>query len=399
VRGLIRRLGKSAATVTAGMCDVLVHNRAGICLAMPDSLFQPCRWSLPDVGMCFALGGMTSALERVTGWLEGCRCHEHLLLPGAGRPQGYRARLNQFRKASAKCCWAGRRAVELVATKSDIILARIRAAASNRFSEYLASEACTLEIRRDSIGFFEQVKQSVASILLSKLSYLNEVPYKFLGVIAHLVGGQSIDFARECCRQCLAERDRIISECPHKLHRVAVFLSVGHANQCRVDLEVFAAGGKLGAHAVTELRKYAMASLALRETKTLQPILCSLLGYTLGTVESGARVFPGGRGIPGHTQGPGHSRETGVYSGIPREPVLYTRGPGTCGSRVRVAGKHGAPIYPEVKPTRGSVIRGATGVNREPGFTRGPVLPSARAYSRSYIFCFCLRCSLIARGC
>jgi hypothetical protein len=157
-----------------------------------------------------------------------------------------------------------------VATKSDLVLSRITNASSKQLTEYLADPSCTQEIRRDTVGFLEQTKLAVCSMVSSKLSYLNEIPYKFLGIISHLMGGRSIEFSRAVCVECLLERDRILATCPHKLHRVAVFLATGHDNKSRIDLEVFARGGPLGVHAVAELRKYAMASLALGNTRTLQ---------------------------------------------------------------------------------------------------------------------------------
>jgi hypothetical protein len=75
--------------------------------------------------------------------------------------------------------------VELVATQSEVLLSRIRMASSKHLTHYLASAACTPEIRNATVCFLEHVKQAVGSLLLSKLSYLRELPYKFVGVISH----------------------------------------------------------------------------------------------------------------------------------------------------------------------------------------------------------------------
>ena len=59
-------------------------------------------------GVVLVLQALCRGAARVAGWLEGCRCHEHLLRAGPGRPASYRSRLLEYRTASKNCVWGSR---------------------------------------------------------------------------------------------------------------------------------------------------------------------------------------------------------------------------------------------------------------------------------------------------
>ena len=220
------------------------------------------------LGFTLALHALGVALGHVVGRLEGCRCHAHLLEPGPGQPTSYRAPLAKNRKRAQDCPWKSLRMVEFVSGGMEDLFAMIRNASSQKLRHYLA--ACSHDTRGPIVSFMTSVKAELVDKLTLKRAYLFRIPHKFVGCLAHILAGKSIEFSRSMCRECLAERDQTLASGQgHKLHRVAVHLSIGENNIARRELEAFLHAGDLGCHAMVELMQYALASLVSRRVEAV----------------------------------------------------------------------------------------------------------------------------------
>lgn len=146
----------------------------------------------------------------------------------------------------------------------------IRSSTTQKLQEYLWSPQCGAGLRGRLVTFKELVVTKLCDLIAQKYEYLQHIPHKFLGVVAHIYAGEDVSVARRICLESLAVVDGIIADgAAHKLHRVTVFLAVGGSNQVRLELQRFASGGDLGPSARAELMKYAMASLVSRRVEAV----------------------------------------------------------------------------------------------------------------------------------
>lgn len=203
-------------------------------------------------------------------WCEGCKCHEHILHDNRFSLQ---SRRRKYQVASAECSNRGRRGVEMAMGRAEAICTGILAAHSDAYSVYLAMHPEA----RHSLSLREsRIKEKIVDTISMKLDFWSHIPYKFLGCLANHVGVGSLEEARECCRQCLAERDAVIAnDNLDYLHRVAQKLSLGEGNQVRRDLEDFATGSEpsLGPHATLELQAYARGQIVTRRVEGAHGII------------------------------------------------------------------------------------------------------------------------------
>lgn len=189
--------------------------------------------------------------------------------------RGHRSKLGFSRRCVALVlvsgpCHPGRRVVELICSGYRAITDPISNATSAALNEYLGSQGLTDELRASFIAFGQRTKDTLISIINSKLQYLNSIPYKFVGILSHILDSYDIENSRRVCRECLAERDAAVTAGrAGRLHRVVAILAMGSDNQCRIDLESFARGGPLGPYAMAELMHYAMASLVTRRVEAV----------------------------------------------------------------------------------------------------------------------------------
>ena len=156
--------------------------------------------------------------------------------------------------------------------RSQAMCAGIQAAHSDAYSNYLAVHPES----RHSLAIREaRIKDKIADTIAMKLNFWDFIPYKFMGCLARAGEAGSLEQARECCQQCLAERDAAIAGGHvNNLHRVAQKLCLGEENQCRKELEAFATGSEpLGPLATLELQAYARGQIVSRRVEGVHAII------------------------------------------------------------------------------------------------------------------------------
>lgn len=224
--------------------------------------------------------------------MGGCCCHEHLLKrAGLSWPQRLcnqntihlasacvcnmpsrlgvmlvAIRLSLYRRESEGCMWKGRRMIEMACGRIHIFRANIRESSTPKYRSYLAG--CSVGLRATLAHMEETIKVKLQEALSAKFSYFQGIPYGFLAAFGHERSEMSIEQCRQRVAELLAERDRVIAAGDqYKLHRVTMHLACGQDNPLRQQLEVFAAGGVLGAEITYELRLYAFGSIVSRKVE------------------------------------------------------------------------------------------------------------------------------------
>eukprot|EP00959_Pyramimonas_sp_CCMP1952_P034024 713455-Pyramimonas_sp.AAC.1 len=112
---------------------------------------------------CEVLRCVAWACNREATKLEGCRCHEHIL-SGPGK---WRDRVRQYRLASSRCVWKGRRGLEMSMGRLDAILNNIQSAGDDGLRTAYAD--VSHDIRRQMQSMEHELKAAVKQQLKDKL--------------------------------------------------------------------------------------------------------------------------------------------------------------------------------------------------------------------------------------
>lgn len=135
---------------------------------------------------------VAKAVDKAAGFCEGCACHAEVWLgPQRSRMQG---------GAALTCFWKGCRGPELVLAGHTPFLQWINMAGSERLSAALCHSED--EDRATVLQAGRALKARLSDILQHKMSFMQELPYKALGIFAGELDGSLAEAAKVCAREC-----------------------------------------------------------------------------------------------------------------------------------------------------------------------------------------------------
>jgi len=123
------------------------------------------------------LYSVSSAVQRFSGWLEGCRRHEHLSVRRDG--ETFAKAKQRYRRMSADCRRKGRRIVELICGMLETHLQHTLNASSKQLRLHMAT--LSQEAAGHLAMFADSLKQGIVEIIREKTQHLFHPPYLFLG--------------------------------------------------------------------------------------------------------------------------------------------------------------------------------------------------------------------------
>ncbi|CAK0823861.1 unnamed protein product [Prorocentrum cordatum] len=174
---------------------------------------------------CESLRLVCEAVDKCAHWLEGCPCHEGVLLGHRYfrvRKKAVRASIQATGSKAVTCPWKGRRGPEMVLGMADTMLRWIQGASSTGLNDLLHKLPPIL--RSVYLGEFDALKVSITEEIGAKLSHHKRLPWKLMGGYGEALG--RADDAKACLAECCAMFDTLWADPASRktLHRVAVRL-------------------------------------------------------------------------------------------------------------------------------------------------------------------------------
>ncbi|CAE7228769.1 unnamed protein product [Symbiodinium sp. CCMP2592] len=148
-------------------------------------------------------GKFAEAAARLAHWIEGCFCHEHILV--SQMPASKRRKTMMEETGSGTCCWKGKRLPELACGKmTDLIQYFTNQARAEYISEMLAAPA---DVRARVTAIDALATEQLRVVLEQKFAYAQTIPW----VVRAAFGGYTgIFWAR--CKAAISEGFRQYSQ-------------------------------------------------------------------------------------------------------------------------------------------------------------------------------------------
>lgn len=164
-----------------------------------------------------------SSVENLTGWFEGCACHEHLLKSTHAR-HARRALAREIGVAEADCPMKGKRAPELAAGALDATFDALWGGARDSLLEKCAELGATDEQQAVLLNDFEAGRSFLQLGLQVKLDFWTRLPWK-LAALGHF----DVGVARRVAADCVQAFDEFRGEDPTHVHHCLsiMFLAAG----------------------------------------------------------------------------------------------------------------------------------------------------------------------------
>ena len=150
--------------------------------------------------------------------LEGCVCHENLLLQG-GSYITRKRRLAEARGDQGPCPWAGKWSVAFALGYCDTMCNRVASATTVRYQEMLATS--TPAIRSRMMAILAQVATGFTATVRAKFSFYLHIPHRVAGAFGQYFG-YTLEEAKRCTASCFEEWDA--TENKDTAHRVSFHL-------------------------------------------------------------------------------------------------------------------------------------------------------------------------------
>ncbi|CAE7307383.1 unnamed protein product [Symbiodinium sp. CCMP2592] len=147
-------------------------------------------------------GKFAEAATRLAHWIEGCFCHEHILV---SQPASKRRKTMMEETGSGTCCWKGKRLPELACGKmTDLIQYFTNQARTEYISQMLAAPA---DVRARVTAIDALATEQLRVVLEHKFAYAQTIPW----VVCAAFGGYTgIPWAR--CKAAISEGFRQYSQ-------------------------------------------------------------------------------------------------------------------------------------------------------------------------------------------
>jgi hypothetical protein len=174
-----------------GICDLFLHTR----------------WLLPSLEL---LRLVSHTINRWSGWLEGCACHEHIW----NATGSWVARQKRFKEATGldSCPLKGCRGCEMASGGVNDWLERLRTCDSPLLTRLLFE--VSVHDRSELICTLQCLKDSLTEELSAKFDMWHHLPYSLLGLAS-----SDIQVAKSAAKACRNEWANCVDQ--HKAHRVA----------------------------------------------------------------------------------------------------------------------------------------------------------------------------------
>ena len=183
------------------------------------------------MALTHALADVSAAVARMSEWLRGCHCHDHIWTSKKSEP----AKLDLFAKATGglkACPWRGCRGSELARGAAAPLIAAVRNADSTRLQQRLSR--LPRKKRGVLVAAFAQLREGWSEEVQHKLAYWSLVPWKRMGV--YPFDSTSREIAADCINQFDAQELA-------KVHRVTYRVLSPDSPQCFGAMLRHCAGG------------------------------------------------------------------------------------------------------------------------------------------------------------
>jgi hypothetical protein len=175
-------------------------------------------------------------LEQTAHRLEGCECHAHVWMA-----RGSHKRKQRNVKASTgtdTCYMKTRQSTWFIVDGLRQLCADLQQCTSTLLQERL-SKLPPVE-RAQLVRLQAELSDSLVEELTDKYAFLQELPYKCLGIFIGDVDPDRVALARQIASECLSKYDELVAVGKENLlHRVAHRL-LAPSTECRRQLELFA---------------------------------------------------------------------------------------------------------------------------------------------------------------
>ena len=175
--------------------DMLEATDSGLALLVSQALQSPWHGLMLEW-----LRGLTEAVGKETRWMEGCYCHEAVLVGTGSR---WKRRHQMLGATGAVTCpWKGKRLPSFALGHREAMTRSLDLAGSSEYHRALLNAR-----PEDAAAIADMdvvVKRALAHALHDKLAYLEALPYKLAGAFGEYCGS-SLQRAKKCVRECLQE--------------------------------------------------------------------------------------------------------------------------------------------------------------------------------------------------